>query len=260
MGRSENRKQDYFFLGLSMNGCKMIWSHFVCVFLDRLDWQFTIGLIQHTRFTKLIWSILSNFWFSSRVDCVDQLTVSRIGWLWLRVVLNKQDSDSVDQLTVDCMDWSRSIWTCPSNQLWSIVMTDSQWIKTTSSVMNDLHHQISFTNVNVLMTLPFAKECYVTLHHSKLSNICNRLFRPTVDQLTVDWHDTIDGGSSEQQLIGLINWLSVMSTSNDPLVFFRATVDCVDQLTVICVDWACLIWSTDILQSNSWLCLSWQLI
>ena len=78
----------------------------------------------------------------------------------------------------------------------------------------------------------------------------------------------IDGGSSEQELIVSISWLSILSIDHDQYerrVFFRATVDCiyqltvdrydrrgffkvrvdcVDQLTVDRVDWERSMWST----------------
>ena len=47
--------------------------------------------------------------------------------------------------------------------------------------------------------------------------------------------DTIDGESSEQQLIVSINWLSVVSIDNDQhdqRGILRARVDCVVQLIV----------------------------
>ena len=44
-----------------------------------------------------------------------------------------------------------------------------------NSSMNNLQGQIIFTNVNVLMTLPFAKQCYIRVD-------CD-------DQLTVNWYD-----------------------------------------------------------------------
>ena len=60
----------------------------------------------------------------------------------------------VDQLTVDSIDWYDLAFY-------------SQLINKINSSINNLQCQINFTNVNVLMRLPFAKQCYVTSRLSK---------------------------------------------------------------------------------------------